>query len=467
MKPPQDVVEEALKVAGGSDCVVLVEETSEAEVRFANNATTTNGMRLDRRVTVIGFVEVDGGVAAGTATRSGDVDEAELVAAARREASGSAPAEDAQPLVEAGSPAHSGAASEFGLQPGSTDLGALEEIISWMPGGFARARVAGRVLSGFAEHRLATTYLGTSTGVRLRHLQATGALQLVGRSADGQRSSWAGAGTPDFSDPGSPAVDVLEERVVRGLAWARRRIDLPAGRYEVVLPPEAVADLMLGLAEAAGGREAEEGRSVFSAPGGRTRVGEALASMPFDLWSDPAAPGLECAPFLATGVSSPDVSVFDNGLPIGRVMWVKGGVLNRLRYHRAGARRSGVAVTAPEDNLVLDLPGASGSVEDLVARTERGLLLTCLWYIREVDPSTLLLTGLTRDGVYVIENGNVVGAANNFRFNESPVDVLARATEAGTSVRTLGREFGEWFNRTRMPPLRVPSFNMSSVTQAS
>ena len=116
---------------------------------------------------------------------------------------------------------------------------------------------------------------------------------------------------------------------------------------------------------------------------------------------------------------------------------------------------------------MLELPGAAGSVEDLVARTERGLLLTCLWYIREVDPATLLLTGLTRDGVYVVEDGEVVGAANNFRFNESPVDLLARATEAGATVRALGREFGEWVNRTRMPPLRVPDFNMSSVSQAS
>lgn len=467
MKPPQEVIEDALSAAGDSGCVVLVEETSEAEVRFANNATTTNGVRLDRRVTAIRFVEVAGGVAAGTATRSGDVEEADLVAAAQRDASGSAPAEDAQPMVEAGSPVQASAALEFDEQPGSTDLGALDEILSWMPGGFARARSTGRVLSGFAEHRVATTYLGTSTGVRLRHLQATGALQLVGRSDDGERSSWAGTGTPDFAGSGSPAVDQLEERVILGLGWARRRIDLPAGRYEVVLPPETVADLMLGLVEAASGREAEEGLSVFSSPGRGTRVGDVLASMPFDLWSDPQAPGLECAPFLATGVSSSDVSVFDNALPIERVMWVKGGVLNRLRYHRAGAGRSGVAVTARVDNLVLDLPGASGSVEDLVARTERGLLLTCLWYIREVDPSTLLLTGLTRDGVYVVENGNVVGAANNFRFNESPVDVLARATEAGNSVRTLGREFGEWFNRTRMPALRVPNFNMSSVTQAS
>ena len=94
-------------------------------------------------------------------------------------------------------------------------------------------------------------------------------------------------------------------------------------------------------------------------------------------------------------------------------------------------------------------PARPGSVDDLVAGTERGLLLNCLWYIREVDPTTLLLTGLTRDGVYLVEEGEVTAAVNNFRFNESPVDLLARATEAGASVRTLGREAGEYLNRTR------------------
>ncbi len=154
-------------------------------------------------------------------------------------------------------------------------------------------------------------------------------------------------------------------------------------------------------------------------------------------------------------------------------------MLARLRYHRAGAARSGVAMAPYIDNLVLRCERAAGgaavgrrrsdggSVDEMVARTERGLLLTCLWYIRQVDPATLLCTGLTRDGVYVVENGAVVGAANNFRFNESPVDLLTRATEVGTPVRSLGRELGEYLNRTIMPPLRIPDFNMSSVSQAS
>jgi predicted Zn-dependent protease len=120
---------------------------------------------------------------------------------------------------------------------------------------------------------------------------------------------------------------------------------------------------------------------------------------------------------------------------------------------------------APDiDNLILDA-GGSRSLAEMVASTERGLLLTCLWYIREVDPATLLLTGLTRDGVYLVENGEVTGAVNNFRFNESPVGLLSRATEAGRTEATMPREWSDWFTRAAMPPLRVPDFHMSSVSQ--
>jgi predicted Zn-dependent protease len=472
LREAQAVVDDVLGAARGEDCLVVVEESSEAEVRFANNSVTTNGIRRDRRVTVVSIVAVPGGVAAGMARQGGDVDVDALVAAARADALSSEPARDAAPLLgpsdlaSTASTAVERATSAFSSPPGRTNLGMLDGVITGLAGAFDRARRDGvdRVLAGFAEHGVSTTYLGSSTGLRLRHQQPTGSLHLVARSTDGSRSAWAGRGTANFADV---SVEEHEEHLARRLEVARTRIPLSAGRYEAILPPEATADLMVALLEAMGGQDAEDGRTVFSRPGGGTRVGDTLGALPFDLWSDPAEPGLTCAPFLVTGVSGAEVSVFDNGLPIERTAWIDQGRLARLRYHRAGAARSGVTATPPVDNLLLELPGATGSVEDLVARTERGLLLTCLWYIREVDPATLLLTGLTRDGVYVVEDGQIVGAANNFRFNESPVDLLARASEAGRSVRALGREFGEWMNRAHMPPLRIPDFNMSSVSQAS
>ena len=142
--------------------------------------------------------------------------------------------------------------------------------------------------------------------------------------------------------------------------------------------------------------------------------------------------------------------------------------LAALLQTRASADLTGLAVTPAVDNLLMELPGAAGGTDDLVAATTgRALLLTCLWYIREVDPQTLLLTGLTRDGVHVIEDGEVVGTATNFRFNESPVALLDRIQAASATQRCLPREWGDYFNRAAMPALRVEGFNMSTVSPAS
>jgi predicted Zn-dependent protease len=270
--------------------------------------------------------------------------------------------------------------------------------------------------------------------------------------------------TRDFGD-----VDVaaLTGELARRLDWGKRRVHLPAGRYETVLPPSAVADLMTYLYWAAGARDAQEGRTVFSRPGGATRVGEELSSLPIRLRSDPRAEGLECAPFVIAHASGRESSVFDNGLALEPTDWIADGKLNALLQTRHSSALTGLPVTPPIDNLLMIGPDGGASLEDMVSRTERGLLLTCLWYIREVDPQSLLLTGLTRDGVYLVEGGEVVGEVNNFRFNESPVDLLSRLSEVGQTQRTLPREWSDYFTRAAMPALRVPDFNMSTVSRAS
>jgi len=212
------------------------------------------------------------------------------------------------------------------------------------------------------------------------------------------------------------------------------------------------------------GRGAEEGRTALSAPGGGTRVGEKLTDLPLTLYSDPFADGLACTPFVTASASSERGSVFDNGMDIGRADWIRDGTISTLAYPRASAEEFGAPVAVPADNLLMT--GGTASLADMIASTERGLLLTTLWYIREVDPAVLLLTGLTRDGVYLVEDGEVTAAVNNFRFNESPLDLLRRATEAGAMDRTLPREWGDWVTRVTMPSLRIPDFHMSSVSQA-
>ncbi len=466
--PPHEVVERALVAAASSaasGCVVIVEDSTQAEVRFADNTTTTNGMRRDRRVAVVSFRrQSDGSVSVASASASGAVDVEELFARADADAATSPAAEDALDLLGPGSAGAAGAAGEFGAPVVQTSPAVLDGVVGGLADAFGRARAAGTVLSGFATHKVSNQFVGTSTGLRLRHDQPEGSMELVARSGDGTRSAWSGTGTSwDFDID----LDAFEDRLRRRLVWAERRIELPAGRYEVLLPPDATADLMVAMSQDLSGRDAEDGRNAFSAKGGGTRIGESLSDVPFVLRSNPLETGIECVPFVATMASSTDVSVFDNGVAVPAVTWIADGRLERLRYSRAAAARSGATVTPPVDNLVLERPGATATLEEMIAGTERGLLLTCLWYIREVDPVTQLLTGLTRDGVYLVENGEVLGAVNNFRFNESPLDVLARTLEVGRSERALSREWGEWMNRTAMPPLRVADFNMSSVSQAT
>jgi predicted Zn-dependent protease len=463
---PQEAVERALAAATCDDCVVIAEETSSANLRWARNSLTTNGISASRRLTVIAITGEGTQARAGVVARSGVSNEQvrDLVAEAEKAAAESSPADDAQPLV---TPAQSGAGNHgpgWDEPPGRTEIGVLRGFAGALGDAFGAAASGGRKLYGFAEHSLTSLFLGSSSGLRLRHDQPSGKVELNAKSADLARSAWAGAGTRDFTD-----VDVagLEAGLARQLDWAARPVELPAGRYETLLPPSAVADLFIYLYWSSGAKDALDGRTVFSRPGGGTRVGERLASLPVTLRSDPGAAGLECAPFVIAHSSGRDSSVFDNGLPLGPAEWISGGELAALTQTRYSAGRSGLPVTPAISNLIMDVPGATASLDEMVSATRRGLLLTSLWYIREVDPQTLLLTGLTRDGVYLIENGEIAGAVNNFRFNESPVAVLGRIAEAGATGPALAREWSDYFTRSAMPPLRVEAFNMSSVSQAS
>jgi predicted Zn-dependent protease len=459
-RSPQEVVEQALAASKADGQVTFVVESSEANLRWAGNSLTTNGAMRSRQVVVVSFVDGGAGMAAGTVTRTGAPDVAELVAASEQAARDAGPAEDAMPLISETPPG----SGDWDADPAETSIAVFKEFAPALGEAFGDARDRGDLLFGFAEHSLATTYLGSSTGLRLRSDQPTGRVELNGKSPDFGRSVWAGSGTRDFRDISVPD---LAADVARKMAWSQRRVELPAGRYETVLPPSAVSDLMIYLYWTMEARDADEGRNVFARPGGGNRVGERLAALPLTLRSDPAAPGLETAPFLAVSASSGTTSVFDNGMATPAVDWITEGVLTNLIRPRAWALRTTAPATAAVDNLILEDPTATADLDAMVAGTDRGLLLTTLWYIREVDPQTLLLTGLTRDGVFLVEGGEVTGAVNNFRFNESPVDLLGRVNQAGRTERTLPREWNDWFTRTAMPALRVPDFNMSSVSPAS
>jgi predicted Zn-dependent protease len=471
----QASVERGLAAARCDDCVVIAEETSSANLRWAGNTLTTNGVSQGRRLTVIAVRRRDDRAAVGVVSRAGVREDQveDVVRAAEDAAEHASPAEDARPLLGPGSPQAFGATEPGTTGPEAswddpahrTEIGVFADLTAALGAAFEAAAQQGQKLYGYAEHDLSCAFLGTSSGLRLRHDQPSGKVEMNAKSADLSRSTWGGVASRDFTD-----VDVaaLHAGLTKRLDWGRRRVELPAGHYEAVLPPGAMADLLLCLYRAAGAKDALDGRTVFSKAGGGTLVGEQLTGLPVTLRSNPGAHGLECAPFVIAHASNRDASVFDNGLALRPSEWIRDGKLAALQQTRYSAELSGLPVTPGIDNLIFESTAPDApTLDDMLASTGRGLLLTCLWYIREVDPQTLLLTGLTRDGVYLVENGEVTAEVNNFRFNESPVGMLSRLAEVGASTPTLPREWSDYFTRVAMPPARVEGFNMSSVSQAS
>jgi predicted Zn-dependent protease len=451
-------IEAGLAAATSDECIVIVRDSSEANLRWAINRLTTNGQMHHRSATVVAIRRTEGvghaGVLSGPVASEDDL--RQLVGQACTAAQEAPASDDSAPLPDPVVDA------DYADPPTGTTIAVFSAFAEGLGRALVASRDAGTEMFGYAEHHASTVWLATSAGARRRTVMGSGKVELNAKHADRIGSAWVGQATTDFSDVDA---DALAAEVAKRLAWCENRIELPAGRYETILPPSAVADLMILTYWTSSGRDAEQGRTVFAGKEpGTTRVGDVLSQLPLTLSSGPV--GLPAAPFAIVEGSTPGLtSVYDSGAPAETVQWLREGTLARLPYTRAAAAASGQEYAFPSDNLTLDA-GSTVTLDEMISSTARGLLLTCLWYIREVDIASLLVTGLTRDGVYLIENGEIVGMVNNFRFNESPVDLLHRAVQASVAEQTLCREWNDWFTFTRMPALRVPDFNMSTVSKA-
>jgi predicted Zn-dependent protease len=286
VSPPQELAEAALRAATADGCVVLVADHTAVNLRWAGNAMTTSGHLTELAMTVISVRERGGaravGIAAGSVTTCAQA--AELTHAADSASGTSKPIDDAPPLVEPDAPA-----DDWSAEVPRTAPRDLEPVVAGLADAFERGRRRERSLFGFAEQRRTTQFLTTSTGVRRRFDQRDGRFELTGRDVLGQ-SVWHGQHTLDL---GRLDVRAAVERVERDLDRALPHVQLPPGRYETILPPAAVADLMVFAYGQASARDALEGRTAFAAPEGGDRIGERVASLPLTLYSDPAEPGLE------------------------------------------------------------------------------------------------------------------------------------------------------------------------------
>lgn len=451
-----DAVEYALELLGSDGGVVIGSNSASSNLRWANSVLTTNGDAIDQTLSISAFVSMSGGIASGMS--SGQVrsksDVENLVNLGRDSAKSAGPANDAMELPVG--PQH----LNFRDPSEVLDVSEITHIASGLNNVFSRK---GDEFFGYAEQSLDTTYVGTSSGTRMRYFERTSRFELCAKSKDRTRSAWSGQGGTTLTDVnvGSHLTEVIQKLEIQ-----RTQIDTEPGRHRVALSPSAVSDLLIYMLWSSAARDAAEGRSAFSNLRGGTRVGEKLSNRDLNLATDPNLKGMETFDHVVNLGSSALGSAFDTGLLIPRVDIVSNGVLTALGSSRHAAQEAKLPFTPITDNISLVDNQGAGSLNELAARMDDGLLVTCLWYIREVDPQNLLLTGLTRDGVYVVKGGEIIGATNNFRFNESPIDMLSRVADAGDAVPCLPREWADWFSRAQVAPLAIDGFNLSTRSDA-
>ncbi len=266
------------------------------------------------------------------------------------------------------------------------------------------------------------------------------------RTDDGTGSGWAGAEHPDWKQLDFAG---LSAHAIEKARLSRNPVAIEPGRYTVILEPQAVGDLVQLMGFALAARNADEGRSAFAKQGGGNKIGEKIVDSRVTIFSDPQDPQLLSQPYDG------------EGLPLSRQVWVEGGVLKKLYYSRFWAQKQGKQATGFPSSVKLE--GGTTSMDDLIKSTARGVLVTRLWYLREVDPRTILYTGLTRDGTFLIENGKISKAIKNFRFNDSPLFLLSNLEAMSPAVRLAGTEAG---GAVVMPAIKAKDFNFTSLSDA-
>ena len=309
------------------------------------------------------------------------------------------------------------------------------------------ARKAGDLkAAGFIIVNASANALGNNKGLFAYNRNTNANYTLTVRTDDGTGSGWAGAEHPDWKQLNFPA---LSTHAIDKARLSRNPVAIEPGRYTVILEPQAVGDLVQLMTFYMDARESDEGRSAFAKQGGGNKIGEKIVDSRVTIFSDPQDPQLLSQPYDG------------EGLPLSRQVWVEGGVLKKLYYSRFWAQKQGKQATGFPSSVKLE--GGTTSMDELIKSTPRGVLVTRLWYLREVDPRTILYTGLTRDGTFLIENGKISKAIKNFRFNDSPLFLLSNLEAMSPAVRIAGTEAG---GAVVMPAIKAKDFNFTSLSDA-
>jgi len=416
----------------GGDATVSVSSERRGNTRFARSEITSSA-DVDRQTLA---VTVQFGKRSATATTNAFDDAAleDVVARAARMAKLAPESPEAMPALGKQSyvKAKASDAATAKLTPAARAKAAGAAI--------AAGDAAKLVIAGYYQHAITQLARASSAGLWAWHEATSASFSCTARTADASGSGWAETSSNRAADINAEALAKIAVDKATRSAKPKR---LEPGRYTVILEPAAVVDLLGFLINALGARRADEGRSYFAKPGGGTRVGDKLFPDLVTLISDPTDAATEGAPFDG------------EGLPLAKTTWIDKGVLKGLTYGRYWAHKQSKKPTGTPNGWTL--AGGKQTREDLIKGVTRGVLITRCWYLRDLDPQTILVTGLTRDGVFLIEKGQLAGPVNNFRFNESPIHMLAKCDAVA----------GQWISDSvRAPTLRTHEFNLASISEA-
>jgi len=444
------LTEKALSFSTFPECEISVNSSENAFIRFALNDVTTSGFTVEQSMSISSIHDGQTG-----STRVDEFDDDSLREAVKRT---ERLALISPPNPERVPPLDPQKYPEIENYADSTAAARNHAMIPHIRAIVEAARTNGLVAAGFFERAAETAAVANKQG-NFGYGRVTDAnLSATVRNSTGSSSGWAS----------HPAVNIEN---IDGAAVARTAVDkclrwkepqrLDPGKYTVVLEPTATGDLLQLLGYSLQARAAEEGRSFLSKKGGGTLVGEKLFPEFVTLRSDPFNRLYSVMPWSGGGGGfGRGGGGGGSGLPAERMTWIENGVVKNLFYDRYWAAKAGQRPTPFPNRLVLD--GGGKSISDLIASVDRGLLVTRFWYIRVVNPQTAQATGLTRDGVFLIEQGKVTAPVVNFRFNESPVEMLKNTIAIGQPVRVRGGE-GQGM---LAPPLVVKEFSFTSVSDA-
>jgi predicted Zn-dependent protease len=434
------ILDKVIGFSKADECVANLGGERSGNVRFALNNISTSGLIDDVQLAVT----VAFGTRTGTAT-SNELDDAALERTVRR-------AEELARLA----PENNEFMPAVGKQeyrPSPTFSQATAELTPEARAEFAAASILpcrgkGLTAAGFFEDSSGFSAFASSTGNFAFQTATSANYNCTVRTDDGTGSGWVQRNHQDVAE--FKAADAVAVAIDKARRSAEPRA-LEPGKYTVILEPEAVSGLLtFMLFSGFDARQADEGRSFMSKKGGGTRLGEQLFDERVNIHTDP------------WDSEAPVLPWDGEGLARERFAIVRGGRVEHLQHSRYWAKHKEVAPRASPGNILM--AGGSKSTAELIKETRRGILVTRTWYIRMVDPQTVLLTGLTRDGTFYVENGEVRYPVKNFRFNESPVIMLNNIEDIGRAER-LSSGFGGGLV-LRIPALKVRDFTFTSLSDA-